>query len=127
MKRIVITALLASTLGVAQGPSPILPAFEAAAIKPSSPGKVGGGLNLLPARIKVVNASLKFCIQVAWNVKGFQISGGAGWTDTDRYDIDAVAARPFKDGEYQAMLQALVADRFGLVIHRETQDKAGYA
>jgi uncharacterized protein (TIGR03435 family) len=127
MKRAPLTALLAATLSVVHGQSPAPPAFEAASIKPGSPGRAGGGLNLFPARIRIVNASLKFCVQVAWNVKDFQVSGATGWMDGDRYDIDAVAASPFKEGEYRTMLQALMADRFGLVIHRETQDKAGYA
>jgi len=106
--------------------SVVTPAFEAASIKPNRSGRAGGGLNLLPARIKIVNSSLKFCIQMAWNVKDFQVSGGEDWTGSERYDIDAVAAGPFKAAELRTMLQALLSDRFGLVIHRETRDKAGY-
>jgi uncharacterized protein (TIGR03435 family) len=64
---------------------------------------------------------------VAWNVKDFQVSGGGSWTDTERYDIDATAASPFARDEYRTMLQALLTDRFGLAIHRETHDKQGYA
>ena len=126
MKRPLLAALLATTLSVTRGQPPAAPAFEAATIKSSTPGKIGGGLNLSPARIRIVNSSLKFCVQMAWDVKEFQVSGGPRWADTDRYDIDAVAASPFQKGEFRTMLQALVADRFGLVIHRETQDKAGY-
>jgi uncharacterized protein (TIGR03435 family) len=103
------------------------PAFEAASIKLNASGKPGSGISTFPARIKVINSTLKFCVEVAWNVKDFQVSGGAGWTGTDRFDIDAVAAEPFKQGEFRTMLQALLTDRFGLVIHREMQDKPGYA
>jgi uncharacterized protein (TIGR03435 family) len=63
---------------------------------------------------------------VAWNVKDFQVSGGAGWMDTERYDIDAVAAKPFTTEELRTMLRALLAERFGLVVHSETQDRPGY-
>ena len=110
-----------------RGQSPDLPRFEAASIKPAARGRVGGGINVSAARIRVVNASLKFCVQVAWDVKSFQVSGGSGWTDTDLYDIDAVAAAPFQKGEYRAMLQALLIERFGLAVHRETQEKQGFA
>src|SRR5664279_3272832 len=102
MKRAVLAVLLAASLSVARGQ-----AFEAASIKPAAPGKVGGGISLYPARIRIVNASLKFCVQMAWNVKDFQVSGSTGWMDADRYEIDAVAARPFHEGEYRTMLQAL--------------------
>jgi uncharacterized protein (TIGR03435 family) len=102
-------------------------AFEAASIKVSLAAPGRSGLNTSPARIKIINSTLKFCIQVAWNVKDFQVSGGANWMDSDRYDIDAVAANPFTQQEWRAMLQTLLADRFGLAIHREMQDKPGYA
>jgi len=101
--------------------------FEAASIKLNNSGQRGQGISTYPARIKIVNSSLKLCIQMAWNVKDFQVSGAAGWMDSEHYDIDAVAAEPFKKDEYRAMLKTLLADRFGLAIHREMQDKAGYA
>jgi uncharacterized protein (TIGR03435 family) len=103
------------------------PTFEAAAIKVSEAGRRGGGLRIDPARIKVINSSLKFCVQVAWNVKDFQVAGASGWMDSDHYDIDAVAAKPFSREELRVMLQALLQDRFGLVVHTETQEKGGYA
>jgi uncharacterized protein (TIGR03435 family) len=103
------------------------PAFEAASIKINNSGQRGSGISTYPARIKVINSTLKFCVMVAWNVKDFQVSGGGSWTDTERYDIDATAASPFARDEYRTMLQALLTDRFGLVIHGETHDKPGYA
>ena len=102
-------------------------AFEAASIKRSSPGKTGSGLRLSPARINVINSTLKFCVQMAWDVKEFQVTGGEGWMDNERYDIDAVAASAFQKGEFRQMLQTLLTDRFGLAIHREMQDRPGYS
>jgi uncharacterized protein (TIGR03435 family) len=101
--------------------------FEAASIKLNNSGQRSQGISTYPARIKVVNATLKLCIQVAWNVKDFQVSGGTGWMDSEHYDIDAVAAEPFKKDEYRGMLKTLLAERFGLVVHSEMQDKQGYA
>src|ERR1700722_2383204 len=103
------------------------PAFEAAAIKVNNSGKPGSGLSLYPARIKIINSPLKFCVMMAWDVKDFQVSGAAGWMDSDRYDIDAVASSPFTKQEMRTMLQALLADRFGLAIHHDTQERPGYA
>jgi uncharacterized protein (TIGR03435 family) len=103
------------------------PEFEAASIKLNNSGRSGAGISSYPNRIKIINSTLKFCVQVAWNVKDFQVSGAAGWMDTERYDIDAVAANPFSREELRKMLRALLADRFGLVVHSETQEKGGYA
>jgi len=103
------------------------PAFEAASIKLSDPNARGAGISMSPARIRIVNSPLTFCVEMAWNVKEFQVTGGTGWMANERYDIDAVAAAPFKGDEFRAMLQALLADRFGLAVHHITQDKPGYA
>jgi len=101
--------------------------FEAASIKPAKASGTRSGINIEAARIRVVNSSLKFCIEVAWDVKDFQVSGGSGWTSTEPFDIEAVAAKPFAKGEYRTMLQSLLTERFGLVVHHETQEKPGYA
>ena len=114
----------AATLGMLWGQPRV---FEAASIKPDNSGRQGSGISVYPARIKVINSTLKFCIQVAWDVKDFQVSGALGWMDTERYDVDAVASSPFNREELRTMLQGVLADRFGLEIHRETQEKAGYA
>jgi len=124
MNRALATALFAASLSLAAQPQPT---FEAATIKPSTPGRRGGGLNLQAARIRFVNSTLKFCVQMAWDVQDFQVVGGPGWTGTDFYDIEAVAAAPFKQDEYRTMIQALLADRFGLVVRHETQEKPGFA
>lgn len=102
-------------------------AFEAASIKPNNSGRPGGGISTDPARIKIINSSLKFCVQVAWNLKDFQVSGATGWMEMEHYDIDAVAASPFTQEESRTMLRALLAERFGLVVHSEKQDKPGFA
>jgi len=126
-KYAVLAALIAVTRIALPGQAPAPSAFEAASIKLNNSGKPGSGMNLQPARIRIINSPLTFCVQVAWNVKFFQVSGGASWMDSERYDIDAVAAEPFKQDEYRTMLQTLLVDRFGLAIHRETQEKGGYA
>ncbi len=102
------------------------PAFEAASIKRSNSASTGSGLNLSPNRMRIVNAPLAFCVAMAWNVKDFQVSGASGWMATERYDIDAVSAAAFQKGAFRAMLQTLLAERFGLAIHRETQDRPGF-
>ncbi len=122
MKLRLISALVV-TEGILWGQQPT---FEAASIKLSDPGRRGGGINIAPARLRVFNAPFTFCVQVAWNVKDFQVSGANGWMQNEHYDIDAVAAAPFKGEEYRAMLQALLTDRFGLAIHKIMQEKPAY-
>ncbi len=49
------------------------------------------------------------------------------WATTDRYDVQARASgNPTKD-QYRLMMQALLADRFKLVVHYETNQVPVYA
>ena len=101
--------------------------FEAASIKPASPDARGMGISTYPSRIRVINSPLKFMVQVAFDVKDYQVTGPSGWMDNERFDIDASAASAFAKDEFRVMLRNLLTDRFGLAIHRETRDRSGYA
>ena len=55
------------------------------------------------------------------------IVGGPSWVREDHFDIDARADKPRARDELGRMLQALLADRFGLRVHRETREFDGFA
>ena len=61
-------------------------------------------------------------IRLAHNIKDFQISGGPGWTGSDLFDIAAKPAGPTNSAQFVLMLQSLLAERFHLVIRRETKE-----
>jgi uncharacterized protein (TIGR03435 family) len=67
--------------------------------------------------------SLKDLIATAYNVKAFQITG-PDWIGDMSQRVDIVAKMPEGATVDQApqMLQALLADRFKLVVHRETKE-----
>jgi bla regulator protein blaR1 len=126
--------------------------FEVASIKPSSQNcgagspcpamlrrEPGGGL-------RVAGMTLKFLIGFAYDVRDFQITGGPTWINTDRFDInakaeshdeaDSVPADPSKLTDEQLKtgtertrerLRNLLADRFQLVVRRETKEQQVYA
>jgi uncharacterized protein (TIGR03435 family) len=76
------------------------------------------------------NVSLKMLIQAAYDLRGLdagqRISGGPGWLDSARYDVEAEAAEPVPEAELKRMLQSLLADRFQLTLHRESREMPGY-
>jgi uncharacterized protein (TIGR03435 family) len=104
------------------------PAFEVASIKPTTaePGS-GSGISSDTGRIAGRNVTLRRCVRGAYGMPEAQIYGGPKWVDEERYDIDAKAAGPAGDHQLMAMLQQLLAERFKLVIHRETRPLSGYA
>jgi len=99
------------------------PVFEVASIKPSAPGGRGMGVRYLPGtRMTAQNVPLHFMIQTAYGVREFQVTGGAAWMNTERYDITAKGEDGAPQSQLRLMVQALLADRFKLAFHRETRE-----
>ena len=81
-------------------------------------------------RVSVSNATLKLLIQNVYRVRDFQVSGGPPWIATERWDIEATpgsndtpAITPEQRDE---MFKTLLADRFHLLLHRETKELPVY-
>lgn len=123
----------------AQSSAPSTPKFEVASVKPANPGSQGMILSGDPSRFTIHNVTIRFLISLAYNVKDFQISGGPGLLDSERYDIEATYGenRPTRsrlnfvtiqaDPQVRLMLQALLSDRFHLAIRHETKDLPAYS
>jgi uncharacterized protein (TIGR03435 family) len=113
--------------------------FEVASVKPSDPAAQGSTFSFnRGTSLRVISGTLKALIEMAFDVRSFQISGGPGWLDSDRYDLLAMNTTDDPPGVEGASpndrlrlsrlrLQALLADRFQLKIHRATQDRSAYA
>jgi bla regulator protein blaR1 len=135
-----VSLLISLNAAFAQSPSS---AFEVASIKPSDPKIQGITFRNGPGgSLNITGATLKMLIEQAYDVRDFQISGGPGWINSDRYDIVAKAESGVNPpppnpanipDQRKAMeqqrerLRALLADRFQLRIRRETKDMQVYA
>ncbi|HUP04435.1 MAG TPA: TIGR03435 family protein [Bryobacteraceae bacterium] len=110
------------------------PAFEVASIKPSPPldpnailsGKMHVGMKTDAGRVDIGFLSLADLIRVAYRVKPYQISG-PDWMSGQRFDIQAKIPEGVSTEQVPEMLQALLAERFGLTIHRDKTDQPVYA
>jgi len=108
---------------------PAGPKFDEASIKPATPGRgFFFGVRPMPGgRVNAANVTLKMLIQRAYDIQDFQVSGGQGWIETTRYNIEAKPDSPVAPNEWKGMLQNLLADRFHLAFHRETKRLPVYA
>jgi uncharacterized protein (TIGR03435 family) len=113
---------LATAVAGAQAPS-----FEVASVKPNaSPGRSsmvadpGGGL-------RATRTPLRQVIRTAYGVQNDQIVGGPDWLDRDRFDIIARAPSGATLADFPPRMQSLLAERFGLVVHREQRELSVYA
>ena len=122
------TAMFLILGGIAMAQTPSQPQFEVASVKPAAPDQRGTFIRNMPGgRFSVTNMTLKELIQFAWRIQGFQISGGPSWIESARWDITAKPETTPKQGEMPLMVQALLADRFQLTVHRETKELPVYA
>jgi bla regulator protein blaR1 len=109
------------------------PAFEAASVRPTDPHRTGSTFNFAPGQLQIGGGTLRQIMEMAYDVRTFQILGGPAWLDADRYDISAVNDAALKDlGKeernkgMQRRLQTLLADRFQVKVHRETREMTEY-
>jgi uncharacterized protein (TIGR03435 family) len=128
MKSLCGAALLASILGLAQTPPRL--EFEVASIKPSGPMTAGGKLNLGMhvdgAQVRCTSFSLKDYIRIAYKVKDYQIQA-PDWTTSERFDISAKLPEGATREQVPEMMQALLAERFQVKLHREKKEFPVYA
>jgi len=105
------------------------PAFDVASVRPSRQalGKdAGSEVSFGPAGVGGRNVTLKQLIVGAYGLQPYQVFGGPGWLDVNEYDIEAKAAGPAGKEQLAIMLRALLAERFGLLAHRETRELRVY-
>jgi uncharacterized protein (TIGR03435 family) len=102
------------------------PAFEVASVRPNRSGERGERRDFPAGRFTAASASVKYLLKTAYRVEDFQISGAPGWFDSDRFDIEAKASGNPPRAQVLSMLQSLLADRFKLVLHRETRELPVY-
>jgi uncharacterized protein (TIGR03435 family) len=124
-KRLMLFPLLLSS-ALAQTP----PSFEVASVKAAAPCCAPG--QHLPSpkagedRIDFRYVTLRYCIEFAFGVEDYQLSGPP-WLADARFDIEAKGPEGTRPTQLPDMLQNLLAERFGLRIHREAKDVSALA
>jgi uncharacterized protein (TIGR03435 family) len=110
------------------------PAFAVATIKKNTSGDGAQSMRLQPGgRIVASNQPLRRLIVFAYGLQPQQLAGGPAWIDADRFDIVAQAEGNLSPtppgsppGPAQLMMQHLLAERFGLVVHTEPRETPVY-
>ncbi len=104
--------------------------FEVASIKPNTANDRIVTIDVGPGgRFAARGYTLVLLMQRAYGVMDWNVSGGPAWIRTDRYDVVAKAdvAGNLTEKQLQPMLQALLAERFKLRLHRGSKEMSGYA
>jgi uncharacterized protein (TIGR03435 family) len=115
-------------LAFGQTPEPA-PKFEAADVH-ASPKVQNPFFRNSPVRggrYELKNATMVDLIRIAYGFEPNKILGGPSWLEMDRFDVTAKVPEGTTPEDRNLMLQALLADRFKLVVHKEMRRLPTYA
>jgi uncharacterized protein (TIGR03435 family) len=106
--------------------------FEVASVKPNKSGEPRVMIRTEPGgRFTAINVTPRLLIRNAYGItEDSRIVDAPGWTGVERFDLVAKAPADVPPmipgqaatGPMNLMLQALLEDRFGLRVHRESRD-----
>jgi uncharacterized protein (TIGR03435 family) len=137
LRRMIVACLLVTAAGaVGQVPEngaaarPKFEAFEVATVKPIGDHPQAGRFFKMdgPHRWTATNFTLTNLIAMAYDLNPRTISGGPGWMESEKFNIEAIApgeVRPTRLEQMQ-MLRALLVERFGLKFHRQEKEFSIY-
>ena len=119
--------MFASVAGFSQT-LPARPEFEVASVRPSAPptDRVNIGMHVDGARVSCTYLSLKDYIRIAHRVKDYQVTGPE-WLASERFDIAATLPAGAAREQVPEMLQALLAERFQVKLHRDMKEFPVYS
>jgi uncharacterized protein (TIGR03435 family) len=116
------------------------PSYEVISVKLDPNGDPNRNItwDQTPDGLMATNVTLELFIRQAYGLMSYQIAGAPNWSDQREFDVsakmDEAESRKLRSLgkadatiERQRMLQSLIADRFRLVVHRETKQGSVYA
>jgi uncharacterized protein (TIGR03435 family) len=125
----IIAVALLSTELTARQPTPV---FVVASVKPMKAGSDSGGGGFFPGgRFSMTGTTVAELVRLAYGVADYQVLDAPSWLTSEKYVIDA-RARTANGGvdparaDVRLMLQSLLADRFKLVVRRDSREMPVY-
>ena len=102
------------------------PAFDVASVKENTSLSQEGIVRVQQGRVTITNLSLRFLLQYAFSIREQQLIDAPAWA-FQQYDIAATYQGDADNQAIRAMLQRLLAERFGMRVHREARELPIYA
>lgn len=125
-----IILLSAATFGQASRPA-ANPTFQIADVHVSPRVSERRWLNMQggvfrAGRYEIHNATMLDLIKTAYGVDPDTVVGGPAWLEFDHFDVIAKGPPATSPQTIKLMLQALLSDRFKLVVHKDTRPIQGF-
>lgn len=82
-------------------------------------------IHFSPTSVTMRSVTLKGAIAWSWSVMDNEVQG-PGWLDRDYYDVIAKTSAARTEDELRRMFQAVLAERFGVSVHRDRKEMQAY-
>jgi len=107
------------------------PDWDVVTVKARDPNDPSGNssMGMKGSQLALINRTVAVLLQAGYGVQKSQIIGAPHWIETERWDIQGVpdvAGHPSLK-QMQSLIRKVLAERFGLKLHRETKELAVYA
>jgi uncharacterized protein (TIGR03435 family) len=123
---LLIVSLALSRNSVAQQPAAPLPVYDVVVVRLNNTLSHSTSVNTEDDTFRATNVTLKFLLVIAYGIREGQISGLPPWAESLRFDVNAKVTDPdlkvlhnLSREQQQAMIAAILVDRFHLQTHIE--------
>lgn len=104
------------------------PDWEVVTVKPSDPNAVGDHIDQNGRHLVLAGDTVEMLLVLGYNVQKNQIADAPDWVKTARWNIEGLCNT---DGEMnlpqlQTMIRKVLAERFGLKLHKDQREMAVY-
>jgi len=106
------------------------PDWEVVTVKPSDPNGMGGQrIRLLGRHVMFQNTTAEQFLLLSYGLQKSQLAEEPDWVKTERWNVDGLANVDGKPSwkQTQGMMRKLLAERFGLKIHRDQREMPVFA
>lgn len=108
-------------------PKEELARFEEASVRRNNSNTDDGRFRIGGSEhVSLTNVPLRQLIGFAYGKRPFEVVGGPGWIDSQRYDITAKASERVSTRQVLPMLRALLSERFGLRLRADNLKRPVY-
>ncbi len=103
--------------------------FDVVSLRPNTTGAGRSSERTNSGHVTAENITPSSMIQQAFGVRASQIEGAPGWTETDKYDLNATTGttKDLNDVELRPYWESVLATRFRMKYHRETKEMQIYS
>src|SRR5262245_740275 len=103
--------------------------FEATEIRtsPRTSQPIVRGPFFSSGRYELRFATMADLVRIAYNIDPEKVNGGPSWLEMDRFDVFAKIPAGSTAESRRLMLQAMLADRFKLVVHEDKKPMPAFA